>query len=61
MLVYVIVALLSYFLLLLSKKTNDSKKKNILITISFLIVFLVSALRVNVGTDYKVMLIGLMK
>lgn len=53
MLVYVIVALLSYFLLMLSKKTKDSKKKNVLITISFLIVFLVSALRVNVGTDYK--------
>lgn len=53
MLIYVILALLNYYLLMLSKKTKDKKKKTILISISFLTVFLVSALRVNVGTDYQ--------
>ncbi len=51
MLVYIIVAILSYIFLNCSKKFKN-KTRNLLIFASFLILFLVSALRVNVGTDY---------
>lgn len=53
MLLYVIVALVCYFSLNFSKKTKNSNKRWFLIITSFLMMFLVSALRVNVGTDYK--------
>ena len=49
MLLYLIVAILTYIILFYSKKIDN---KRILIIISFLLLFLVSALRVNVGTDY---------
>lgn len=53
MLLYVMVALICYILLVFSKKTDNNKIKCFLIICSFLILFFVSAIRVNVGTDYK--------
>lgn len=42
-----------FIILFLSRKTNNKKLKYVLIIVSFSILFFVSALRVNVGTDYK--------
>lgn len=53
MLVYIIMTICCFILLYFSKKVSENKKKWILIALSFLTVFAVSALRVNVGTDYK--------
>lgn len=52
MLIYIISMLLCYIFLWFSKHTENKWKKNTLILCSFLILFLVSALRYNVGTDY---------
>lgn len=52
MLLYVIVALLSYVFLNRSKVAKTKKGKIILILSSFMLLFFVSAFRVNVGTDY---------
>lgn len=53
MLVYVIAALLTYFILFISKKVENKYIKTGLVLVSFTILFLISALRVDVGTDYK--------
>ncbi len=52
MLIYLIAIILSILLLFLSKKTNNTNLKRICIALSFLSIFVVSALRYNVGSDY---------
>lgn len=53
MIIYIIVAVLSVLLLHFSKITNNRNLKKVLIVIPFIIMFLVSAFRYFVGTDFN--------
>lgn len=53
MIVYVIMVIISYLFLYLSKKDIKVWQKKMLIFLSFLSLFIVSAFRFNVGTDFK--------
>lgn len=51
--VYVIMTICCLVLLFCSRIVNEKKKKYVLILLSFMSIFIVSALRVDVGTDYR--------